>query len=245
MLQSMGYPGGKNGAGVYQRIINLMPPHDVYVEPFLGGGAVMRLKRPAGLNVGLDLDAAAVDAFLRPNSPQTAISAPRFRIRVGDGIAYLERHRERFSAAALIYCDPPYLMSTRSGRRMYRHELTAIDHRRFLRAAIALPCRVMISGYWSEMYAEALREWNHVEYQAVTRGATIATEHLWFNFPEPVELHDYRYLGEDFRERERIKRKKARWTDRLARMSLLERRALLDAISAVRASGPISSQTSP
>ena len=42
----MGYPGGKAGAGVYQTIINLMPPHDVYIEPFLGGGAVMRLKRP-------------------------------------------------------------------------------------------------------------------------------------------------------------------------------------------------------
>jgi hypothetical protein len=32
-----------------------------------------------------------------------------------------------------------------------------------------------------------------------------------FNFPEPVALHDYRYLGEDFRQRERIKRKKQRW----------------------------------
>jgi DNA adenine methylase len=34
----MGYPGGKSGAGVYQTIINLMPPHTVYIEPFLGGG---------------------------------------------------------------------------------------------------------------------------------------------------------------------------------------------------------------
>lgn len=25
--QNMPYPGGKNGAGVYQKIINLMPPH--------------------------------------------------------------------------------------------------------------------------------------------------------------------------------------------------------------------------
>jgi DNA adenine methylase len=33
-----------------------------------------------------------------------------------------------------------------------------------------------------------------------------------------LALHDYRYLGEDFRERERIKRKKQRWTDRLERL---------------------------
>ena len=40
----MTYPGGKNGAGVYQAIICQIPPHQVYVEPFLGSGAVMRLK---------------------------------------------------------------------------------------------------------------------------------------------------------------------------------------------------------
>jgi hypothetical protein len=56
------------------------------------------------------------------------------------------------------------------------------------------------------------------------------TEWLWCNFPEPIALHDYRYLGVGFRERERIKRKKQRWTDRLHRLPLLERRALLAAI---------------
>ena len=38
MLDSMSYPGGKNGAGVYQKIINLMPPHDRYFEPLGGRG---------------------------------------------------------------------------------------------------------------------------------------------------------------------------------------------------------------
>ena len=57
----MAYPGGKNGSGVYQTIINLMPPHEVYIEPFLGAGAVMRLKRPAARNIGIDLDPEALD----------------------------------------------------------------------------------------------------------------------------------------------------------------------------------------
>jgi hypothetical protein len=55
------YPGGKNGAGVYQRIINLMPPHRVYIEPFLGGAAIMRLKRPAALNFGIDRSQQAIN----------------------------------------------------------------------------------------------------------------------------------------------------------------------------------------
>jgi hypothetical protein len=51
-LVSMIYPGGKEMAA--PRIINLMPPHDVYLEPFLGGGAVLRAKKPARLSIGVD-----------------------------------------------------------------------------------------------------------------------------------------------------------------------------------------------
>jgi hypothetical protein len=52
------------------------------------------------------------------------------------------------------------------------------------------------------------------------------------NYLEPAELHDYGYLGEGFRERERIRRMQARWRRRLAVMPSLERYALLSAIRA-------------
>ena len=123
-------------------------------------------------------------------------------------------------------------MSTRSTRRkLYRYEMSAIDHRRLLRCLRSLPCLVMVSSYWSELYARDLAGWNYVQFEAMTRGGKPATESLWFNFPTPVELHDYRYLGENFRERERIKRKKSRWVNRLARLDRLERQALLSAIA--------------
>jgi len=38
------------------RIIGEMPPHLTYVEGFLGHGAVMRAKRPAAVNIGIDAD---------------------------------------------------------------------------------------------------------------------------------------------------------------------------------------------
>ncbi|HCN3270845.1 TPA: DNA adenine methylase, partial [Klebsiella michiganensis] len=37
----MSYLGSKAASGVYQKIIAEMPPHDVYIETHLGGGAVM------------------------------------------------------------------------------------------------------------------------------------------------------------------------------------------------------------
>ncbi|HEX6014565.1 MAG TPA: hypothetical protein VFY87_22775 [Geminicoccaceae bacterium] len=76
----------------------------------------------------------------------------------------------------------------------------------------ALPCMVMVSGYWSKLYADRLAAWHVSQFQAMTRGGKPATEWLWCSFPPPVVLHDYRHLGASFRERERIKRKKQRWS---------------------------------
>jgi len=50
------WPGGKDGAGVAQRLINEIPPHEVFVSTCLGDCAVMRRKRPAARSVGIDLD---------------------------------------------------------------------------------------------------------------------------------------------------------------------------------------------
>ena len=60
----MTYPGGKNGAGIYERIINHMPPHETYIEDLLGSGAVLRNKRPAKRNVGIDRSVEALDLCL-------------------------------------------------------------------------------------------------------------------------------------------------------------------------------------
>lgn len=250
----MGYPGGKSAPGVYHRLINLMPPHGVYCEPFLGGGAVMRLKRPADYNIGVDLDAEVIAQWrshagksavadrsgksdTRRRAAKTtplagnggsAVEGSRFRFLRGDALTFLASYP--FQATDLVYCDPPYLRETRSGGRLYRHEMTDEQHQELLATILELPCRVMISGYWSEMYAEILERWNHISFEAMTRGG-MATEWLWFNFAEPVELHDYRFLGQGNRERTDLRRQKERWIARLERMPVLKKQALLSAIA--------------
>jgi DNA adenine methylase len=222
----MTYPGGKNGSGVYQAIINLMPPHRTYIEPFLGGGAIMRLKRPAIANIGIDSDDT-----IDHNYPVGVT------VIHGDGISFLGRYD--WQGDELVYCDPPYLMETRSSQRpLYRHEMTTGDHELLLRTICMLPVMVMvmISGYYSEMYMDLLAGWRSANFQAMTRSGQMATEWVWMNFPPSLELHDYRYLGRDFRERERIKRKKLRWIARLQRMTSLERNAMMMAIQEFRSS---------
>jgi site-specific DNA-adenine methylase len=216
----MKYPGGKGN--LYHKIINLIPPHEVYIETHLGGGAVMRHKRPALASIGIDIDAAVVedrklDLVL---SGLTVVNA--------DAAEFLADYQ--FKGNEFVYCDPPYVMETRKGGRIYRHEYTIAQHKELLKILIRLPCNVMISGYLHSIYTDGLSGWNVQAYLVRTRGGGRATEFIWMNYQEPIVLHDYRVLGDNFRERERIQRKVKRWKKRLMTMPDLERQAVLSAL---------------
>ncbi len=69
------YPGSKEGSGVDKRLVSLMPPHRTYVEGFLGGGALLRRKRPAALSIGIDLDPTVIAAWLPAATPGLTLTA--------------------------------------------------------------------------------------------------------------------------------------------------------------------------
>jgi len=216
------YPGGKNGMGVYQNIINNMPPHDVYIEPFVGGGAILKRKRPAESNIVIDSDAEAIVAL------QGYCEVNSVRYMIGDGVQFLRD--TKLNSRVLVYADPPYVRSTRSCQRdLYKHEWTDSDHEAFLELITSLPCMVMVSGYDSELYGRKLAGWHKITFTGMTHRGQKRTECVWMNFPPPTALHDYRYLGDGFRERERIKRKSKRWAKKVAEMNELERQAVLSA----------------
>lgn len=222
----MTYPGGKNGAGVYQRIISHMPPHAVYIEAFLGSGAIIRNKRPAGRNIGIDPSQKAIDLCRELAGDRTDIEYVS-----GDALWFLSTTAtDVLGEETLIYCDPPYMMETRKGGDLYDHELTDSDHIDLLIRLNELPCMIMLSGYRSTIYDHALKDWHRIDYMAQTRQGQVE-ECLWMNFAPPVALHDYGHLGNDYRDRERIKRKKARWTAKIKAMDRLERLAIMEALT--------------
>lgn len=219
----MNYPGGKGK--VFQKLINLMPPHAVYIETHLGGGAIMLNKRPASRNIGIEIDPKVIEMW-------TNVNRSDIELIHADAIAYLKNYQ--FTGKELVYCDPPYLRETRKKYYpLYKYEYTLEQHVELLRVIKSLPCMVMISGYQSKLYRDSLKGWYTQFFQAATRSGTTATEWVWMNYSPPVELHDYRYMGDTFRERERIKKKSNRWVRRLESMPVLERQALLSAIHAV------------
>lgn len=259
------YAGGKNAAGVPQRLINQIPPHDVYVAVCLGNDGIMRHKRPAGRNVGIDLDPATL-ALWKPGD------VPALELYQCDGLEWL-KHEFRlyrvdrqppFSAAVsrdnrqaarvaenggeglppggvaesrdsgsqyFVYVDPPYPRSTRRSKAaLYRHEWDDAKHDELLDVVRRLPCRVMVSSYWSERYAEALADWRTIKFRSQTRRGP-ATEWVWMNYGDPTELHDTRFLGRNKRQREAFRRRAKNLSARLKRLPPLERQALIDAIT--------------
>lgn len=91
------------------------------------------------------------------------------------------------SADCFLYCDPPYLGSTRKASKVYRCEMQEADHVRLLAAAKATQAKVMISGYPSGLYDIALSGWRTVDIAVKNHAAGGAekrtmTERLWMNY---------------------------------------------------------------
>ena len=221
----MTWPGGKNGAGVYQRIINHMPPHKTYIEPFLGSGAILRNKRPAQINIGIDRSQKAIELCKGLTS---TLGHNVFYCRCG--IDYL--NAQTLSSDDLVFCDPPYMKATRKGGDLYDFEMSDNAHARLLAFLICTEAKVMITGYRSALYDDVLSGFHRIDYRTMTR-AGMVDEALWMNFAPPTQLHDYSHLGADYRERERIKRKKTRWKNKIANMDRLERLAIMEVLESV------------
>ena len=217
------FPGGKGAS--FHNLINLMPPHQIYIETHLGGGAVLRHKRPARHNVGVEIDPEIIQMWEEQNEFE-------FEMIHGDALHFLKSYP--FAGEELVYCDPPYLRETRKRtKRIYKYEYTRKQHEELLEALKSLKCNVMISGYESMLYKEFLIGWHTHTYQASCQHG-VATEWIWMNYSPPEQLHDYRYLGGNFREREQIRNKLKRWTAKIKNMPVLERNALLAVMDVIK-----------
>jgi len=221
----------------------MIPPHDGYIECFAGKAAVLWRKRPAARSIAIDLSPGRIAELSEERSRVTTFAprgpiagdgdaVPLLELIVGDGVEYI-KHFLPGPLAVFVYADPPYVRSSRADpdRDYYEHEWTDADHERFLDVADGLACMVMISGYESALYASRLArpKWRCSRFQTMTRGGP-AEESVWMNYAAPDRLHDYRYIGHRFRDRERIRKRQRSWLRMLDEMAPLEREAMIAAV---------------
>lgn len=222
MGSSVTYMGSKTAQGSYQAVIANMPPHDTFIETHLGSATIMLRKPPAMRSIGLEIDP---DTFARFGD------IPDVETYNVDCLAFLRSFDFASAGRVLIYADPPYVMATRSAKgSRYRYDYTDADHEALIATLGALSASVMISGYPSDLYARLLLEptWRALSYQVKTRGGP-RTERLWMNY-KPDASHWADHAGVDFTDRQRIKRKAARWKRMYFGLPAGERMAILAAI---------------
>jgi len=236
------YPGGKGASGVYQKIISMMPRHNFYGELFAGAGYIFKTKRPAQVNLAMDLDSSVLKKINGLNQVNAVWKDKEnnFETMQFSAIDWLENlPNTDIQEGMLIYLDPPYLPctlsrptnSTRNGQR-YKFKFGVEAHKRLLELITPLKCYVMISGYQSTMYDRALVGWTKKTFMAKTRRG-LKEECVWMNFnpDEITQRHDWRFFGNNFRERERLQKKLKRLRRKLTEVNVFERNFLLNGIS--------------
>lgn len=80
----------------------------------------------------------------------------------------------------LIYADPPYILSTRSGK-LYENEMTDQDHIELLEILDQQKGPVLLSGYSHPLYDERLKHWSRQTRKAQAEKGGIREEVLWIN----------------------------------------------------------------
>ena len=229
------YYGGKGASGTPQTIINQIPPHIIYIEPFLGGGKIMCYKKPALFNWGLDLNKEVINLWLKVKLDDT------YLISHFNGIQLLKdftKDKNNYIKPTYIYLDPPYLLDSRkSSKKQYKYELTKDQHIQILQTITTINkdknlnnIFIGISCLKNDLYKEYLSDWRLLKFWNQTRRGK-QLEYLYMNYPEPTVLHQYNYLGKDYREREKIQNQIKRNVDRLKNMNPTLRNAIVTAIN--------------
>jgi len=210
------YPGKKSASGTWQQIISQIPKCETFVDTMCGSGLIASMVSGCRVVVN-DLSIAVMD-----------------RIDFAAENKFNQDYRSIIDifdcAGSVFYFDPPYLFSSRSGkRRLYEHEWSKQDHINFLSLVKKINQPVLISHFTCPLYDAELKGWRVLRYNSMTR-AGLRKESLYMNFPQPTLLQCYKSVGKNFTDRQRIKRKVDRLVSKLGRENPIERAAILSAI---------------
>ena len=242
------YNGSKSGNGVYQQIISIIPPHTTLIVPFLGHCGIVRNILPADILIAMDASEKVIEAwktflvqdliYKSKDNGLTFLKTPETKGNLPNKIVLIKcnalEQLPKLSfdpSLTVIYLDPPYpLDSIKSKRNLYEFVLTKKEHTKLMLLLKSMMANILISTYDNVLYKKGLSGWDKIKFSAGTRnGKNIET--VYFNYSlSNGRLHDYRYLGSNFKDRERIRLKIKRWTERLNKLNPREKMAIIQAL---------------
>lgn len=221
------YYGGKTSNGTYQTIINHIPPHDIFLSLFLGNCGITRKIRAAKYSVLNDIDPNVINNWKTLNLPNN------YRLFNIPALKILQALKDFVDCPGIIfiYLDPPYRKVVRRNKKdVYNFEMSDLDHQDLLSQIVAMSdqpnVKIMISHYPDVIYDEILNGWSRHDYYSMTRNGMIL-ERIYYNYTLTDQLHDYSYIGEDFREREAMARIKRNFIKKLNRLPAKLRNSII------------------
>lgn len=109
---------------------------------------------------------------------EVAIRLKNAQIENRDAVDLIRRYNY---PNVLIYADPPYVLNTRF-QKQYKHEFSDEDHLRLLEALKQHKGKVIISGYDTRLYNEALIGWQSDTVSDRNQNGDQRIEKIWMNF---------------------------------------------------------------
>lgn len=102
------------------------------------------------------------------------------QIECDDAVAVINRYGR--SQDALIYCDPPYVHSSRTEDKNYDHEMSDQQHKELADILHSVDAMCLVSGYDCELYQQLYKDWRCVQWSSlVNSNKRKATETLWIS----------------------------------------------------------------
>lgn len=216
------YPGHKGIEGLYQWIINRIPAHKFYYEPFAGSAQIARRLPARSIKVVMDCN-PGVTAMLEKEIGRSVT------VRTENALKWIPSVPA--DTDIMVYMDPPYIISCRhSGKKLYQSEMTLDDHRQFLSMVRNVGFNCMISHYRHPLYDKMLKDWNREE-KTVRYHTRTTKECIYYNYPPPTVLQTYAHIGNDCWDRQRITRKIKRLSTKLLALPAVERNAVIQRVT--------------
>jgi DNA adenine methylase len=154
------------------------------VRSFQGFGSSLTIKHKTGFRANSNRSGTtpAHDWANFPDAMSGLIE--RFRGVVIENRPAIDVMKQHDGPNTLHYVDPPYVLNTRYRKektKCYTYEMTDEEHLHLCEFLTTLAGTVVLSGYDTELYNDALTGWRKVQKRAFADGAAERIETLWIN----------------------------------------------------------------
>lgn len=126
--------------------------------------------------------------------PENIIAvAERLKPAAGNKIVQIENKpaleliKRHNTSNTLIYADPPYVLSSRKNKKIYKFEMSDEDHHELITALINHKGPVVISNYDNDLYNGLLSGWFRAEKHVQAESGTFRNEIIWCNFEPDIQ----------------------------------------------------------